>query len=216
MFWIALPIIGVIGKIIYDAVTDDNESTSPRKKSILELNLERLYNQTFSSAGYKIAIIGQPGAGKSSLLKKMTKGKVKPLPIIGAQTDATDWSNDVNCNLLSIYENYVFVDVPGYDTLAHPICDFLSYFPFKNFDAFIFVIHGKLHSSDESIFQLIKNSGKKIFIASSFADSLDDNEMKLVEHDIKTRLSISNSNPILFFSNRTGHGIEPIFNAICH
>jgi predicted GTPase len=216
MWWLAIPVIGLVGKAIYDAVTDEDEAPSPRRKTTLELNLERLEEQVRSHSGYKIAILGQPGAGKSSLLKKMTNGKVKPLPVIGAQTDATDWSSDTACNLLSVYENYAFADVPGYDTSSHPLYAFSSSFPFKHFDAFIFVIHGKLHSSDEDIFRLIARSGKKMSIAKSFSDSLESADIMSVEKDIRTRLSLSDSASILFFSNRTGDGIESVFNSIRH
>lgn len=214
MWLLAIPVIGLVGKAIYDAVTDEDEAPSPRRKTTLELNLERLEEQVRSHSGYKIAILGQPGAGKSSLLKKMTNGKVKPLPVIGAQTDATDWSSDAACNLLSVYESYVFADVPGYDTSSHPLYAFLSYFPFGHFDAFIFVIHGKLHASDEDVFRIIAGSGKKISIAKSFSDSLESDDIMYVENDIRTRLSLSDSDPILFFSNRTGDGIESVFNSI--
>lgn len=216
MWWLAIPVIGLVGKAIYDAVTDEDEAPSPRRKTTLELNLERLEKQVRSHSGYKIAILGQPGAGKSSLLKKMTNGKVKPLPVIGAQTDATDWSSDTACNLLSVFECYVFADVPGYDTSSHPLYVFASSFPFRHFDAFIFVIHGKLHSSDEEVFRLITRSGKKVSIVKSFADSLESADIISVESDIRTRLSLSDSAAILFFSNRTGVGIESVFNSIKH
>lgn len=214
MWWFAIIPIGLVVKAVYDAVTDEDEAPSPRRKTTLELNFQRLEEKLRSNSGYKIAILGQPGAGKSSLLKKMTNGKVEPLPVIGAQTDATDWSNDAACNLLSVYENYVFADVPGYDTSSHPLYVFSSSFPFRYFDAFIFVIHGKLHSSDENIFRIISQSGKKISIAKSFSESLEGDDILYVEKDIRTRLSLSDSTPILFFSNRSGVGIDSVFNSI--
>ncbi len=214
MWWFAIIPIGLVVKAVYDAVTDEDEAPSPRRKTTLELNFQRLEEKLRSNSGYKIAILGQPGAGKSSLLKNMTNGKVEPLPVIGAQTDATDWSNDAACNLLSVYEHYVFADVPGYDTSSHPLYVFSSSFPFRYFDAFIFVIHGKLHSSDENIFRIISQSGKKISIAKSFSESLEGDDILYVEKDIRTRLSLSDSTPILFFSNRSGVGIDSVFNSI--
>lgn len=214
MWWLVIPVIGLVGKAIYDVVADDDEAPSPRRKTILELNLERLEEQVRSSPGYKIAILGQPGAGKSSLLKKMTNGRVRPLPEIGAQTDATDWSSDAACNLLSFYEGYAFVDVPGYDTASHPLYVFSSAFPFGYFDAFIFVIQNKLHSSDEEIYRLIAKSGRKVSIAKSFSDSIEEEDFLLVENDIRECLSLSDSTPILFFSNRTGDGIKSVFESI--
>lgn len=214
MWWLAAPLIVLVGRAVYDAVTDEDEIPSPRRKTILESNLERLEEQVRSHPGHKVAILGQPGAGKSSLLKKMTKGRVKPLPLIGVQTDATDWSSDFTCNLLSVYENYAFADIPGYDTSSHPIDAFLSFFPFQNFDVFIFVIHGKLHSADEDIFNRIVRCGKKVSIARSFSDSLDSDDIKFFEDDIRRRLSLLHSDPIFFFSNRTGDGIESVFDSI--
>lgn len=216
MWWLAIPVVGLIGKVVYDAVVAEDDVPFIIRKTTLELNLERLREQVKSCSGYKVAILGQPGAGKSSLLKKMTGGKVKPLPVIGSQTDATDWASDTDCSLLSIYEDYVFADVPGYDTLLHPLSVISSHFPFQYFDAFIFVIHGKLHSSDEAVFRLIVGCGKKICIAKSFSDSLESDDVKSVEDDIRKRLSISSSTSILFFSNRTGAGVDSVFKSIRH
>ena len=216
MWWLLIPAVGIVGKLIYDSAVEDNSPPSMQKKTVLESNLERLKTELRSEMGRKVAIIGQPGAGKSSLLKKMTGGKVVPLPVIGNHTDATNWSTDVSCNLLSRYNGKVFSDVPGYDTQTHPVNVFKSNFPFWDFDAFLFVVHGKLHGSDEDIFQIASRTGKPVFIARSFLDSLDQDDLKLSEGDIRKKLSVSPSVKFFFFSNRTGEGVDAIFRAVAH
>lgn len=213
MWWFLIP-VAAIGKIIYDVVTDDSVPTPTRTKSTLELNLERLRNELRRHDGIKVAIIGQPGAGKSSLLKKMTRNKVVPLPVIGTQTDATDWSSDRDCNLLSLYQHYAFADVPGYDTSSHPAEVFESAFPFEDFDAFIVVLHGKLHRADEAIFWRARITGKPVCIARSFLDGLDSDEVAAAEYDLRARLNADGSIPVVFFSNRNGSGIEEIINTV--
>jgi GTP-binding protein EngB required for normal cell division len=215
MIWFLIPAVAVAAKVVYDYATDDSSSSNRPNKSSLELNLERLQRELNTHQNVKkIAIVGQPGAGKSSLLKKMTKGKVKPLPVIGTQTDATSWADELDCNLLSHYENYIFVDVPGYDTTSHPKQTFLSSFPFYKFDAFIFVIHGKLHGADEEIFKSIHLSGKRFCVARSHCDSLEDYEKTIVKSDLRGRLNLNNSTSVSLFSNRTGEGIDEIFKFV--
>ena len=219
MWWLAIPVV-LLGKIIYDAVSEDEVPQPPiekkRRKSTLELNLERLRVQLYSHPRYKVAILGQPGAGKSSLLRKMTKDKVSPLPIIGVETDATNWANDTGCNLLSTFDNYVFADVPGYDTLSHPVHVFLSFFPFNRFDAFVFVVHDKLHVSDEKIFRLMSQCNKHIVVVRSFSDGVATHQRHLIENDIRKVLDLQRSTPVLFASNRTGEGVDNVFNSIRH
>lgn len=213
MWWLAIPVVIGLTKVIYDAVTEEDKVPEQRKTT-LELNFERLRKELCSHSGHKVAILGQPGAGKSSLLKKMTNGNVVPLPIIGTKTDATNWADNVDCSLLNHYKDYVFADVPGYDTRLHPTSVFSSSFPFEQFDAFVFVVHGKLHSSDEEIFRLVVRTKKKFFIAKSFLDGLENDELFPAENDIRMRLGLSRTVPIIFFSNRTGDGIDMVFNTI--
>jgi GTPase Era involved in 16S rRNA processing len=224
MWWLLVPVVAAAGKLIYNAVTDDVPPPSPRRRSVLEVNLERLEEELSSYSGKRIAIIGQPGAGKSSLLKSMTKGRVVPLPTIGNETDATSWAIDDGCDLISHYKDYVFVDVPGYDTAAHPAEVFISSFPFHEIDVFLFVFCGKLHGADQELFSSSAALGKPILVARSHLDSLEDGDVVKLENDIRKKLQkYKFYNPlkgkddffdIVFFSNRTKDGVPDIFKKV--
>jgi hypothetical protein len=88
MWWLAIPAVGLIGKLVIDVLAEPTKA-SPRIRTTLEKNLSRLRATLREAGSHRIAILGQPGAGKSSLLKKMTGGKVTPAPVIGVETDAT-------------------------------------------------------------------------------------------------------------------------------
>ncbi|MCG3786135.1 Rab family GTPase [Delftia acidovorans] len=213
MWWlIPIAVVGV-GKVIYDLANEPARINSTQK-TVLETNLGRLSVQLRSQRGRKIAILGQPGAGKSSLLKGMTSGVIDPLPIIGAQTDATNWSIDPDCSLLSKHREYIFTDVPGYDTESHPTDVFTSLFPWDQFDAFIFVLRGKLHQADEIIYKYVARQGKKVFLARSFSESLSEPDRAAVDSDLRVRFSVSPHTKFFFFSNRTGEGVVDIYHAI--
>jgi len=211
MWWVPLTII--VGKFIYDEL---NKSQKPRRKAkpILQKNFERLKKELKNQDSIKIALVGQPGSGKSSLLKNMTKGEVRPIQIIGTHTDATNWSRKINCNLISIYKNYIFVDVPGYDTLNHPVKLFIWSFPFNCFNGFIFVLNSKIQSSDKKIYNLITKYGKPICIARSYLDGLENYDITISEDDIRKRLSAKSNVPIIFFSNKSKENVDLIFNTI--
>lgn len=214
MWWL-IPIAAVgVAKLTYELFADEQKIQPIKKKSIFESNLGRLNEQLHNTIGRKVAILGQPGAGKSSLLKSMTGGRVCPLPVIGVETDATNWSTDNFCTLLSRFQGDIFVDVPGYDTESHPTDIFLSYFPWSQFDAFILVIGGKLHRADENIYQHLAREGKMLCVARSFSESLDSSERESVKTDLASRLCLIGNLDIKFFSSRTTEGLSEIYDAV--
>jgi GTP-binding protein EngB required for normal cell division len=213
MWWLIAPAVGVVGKLIYDAVTEGDKppsSYTPSPNQTLIMNLMRLRHSLIGEHAPKIAILGQPGAGKSSLLKKVTHGKVQPPPVIGTETDATTWADNSSCHLVSHYEATKFVDVPGYDTEAHPTHAFRMFFPFEQFDAFLFVFKGKINSSDEEMFDYARKTSKPICVVRAFADGLDTHEFAQAQADLTQRLRLDHRVDFVHYSNRTGQGVDKV------
>ncbi len=209
MWWLGAPLVALAGKAIYDA-TKRRRATRPVPcHTTLERNLKRLGKELAASQGRQFAVLGQPGAGKSTLLRRLTNDRITPLPVVGAHTDATDWASDTTCDLLGRFEDNVYVDVPGYDTVSHPASAFNLGFPFHAFDGILFVVNGKLRSADLDMFDRARFSNPSLCIARSFAESLSDQEIEEVRKDLRNGFN-SGDVPLLFFSNRANTGIEEV------
>ncbi|WP_119157787.1 GTPase domain-containing protein [Caldimonas tepidiphila] len=207
MLWIAIPGALLLGKLIYDAVTGD-EAPAPRVRTVLESNLERLRRELVQAQGRRVAVLGQPGAGKSSLLRRMSRNEVTPPPIVGVHTDATSWADSPGASLLCRWHDFVFADVPGYDTASHPADVMLESFPFDGFDAFVLVLRGKLHGADERMHARLACQGRPVVVVRSFAESLDGPEREAVRRDLQQRLVPGT--PLVFASNRSGEGLQEV------
>jgi len=91
-----------------------------------------------------IALFGQPGAGKSSLINKIVG---KKLADVGVETDKTVDASSYEVNGLR------FVDLPGYGTKNFPKENYFDRFNINQFDLFLCVISGKLHQADTEFFK---------------------------------------------------------------
>ncbi|WP_419882247.1 GTPase [Peribacillus sp. B-H-3] len=190
------------------------------RKSVLEENFSRLERVLDGSEKKAIAIIGQPGAGKSSLLLKLTNGQCTPKPVIGQGTDATDWSRDPQANLFYDYNGSLYIDTPGYDTLAHPLKGYRDYLPFDRFDVILFSVRGKIHGSDEEMFESILEKSRRtssIVLIRSYSDDLTDEEKASIEQDFHLKFRYTRYNiPLIFVSNRYGEGIDELKKVLEH
>ena len=82
-----------------------------------------------------IALFGQPGSGKSSLINKIIGKKVAKEGVV---TDTTTEQAMYEHNGLQ------FVDLPGYDTKRFPRETFFRNFNIESFDLFLCIFSGKL------------------------------------------------------------------------
>lgn len=183
-------------------------------ESRLEENFSQLAALLQETEGRKLLLIGQPGAGKSSLLLKLTAGKCEPKPNIGQETDTTNWSRSSNPVLYHLYNEIYFIDTPGYDTKAHPLKSYREHFPFYHFDAVLFVIKGKIRQSDEEMFRLIMDKTKStstVVLVRGYAEDVTGEDRKILEEEFNRKFKLKERKIRFFFvSNRLGEGVTEL------
>lgn len=169
-----------------------------------------------SSNDFRIAVIGQPGAGKSSLIRTISKKKCRPLPKIGQETDATDWSSERVSEFFNVYKRLRFVDTPGYNTSKHPAEVFESYFPFDQFDYIIHVLKDKVHEADRRVAQRVSHNKTKYILVRCFAEEIEHSERDRIERDYFSCMEINKAHlkssfrKVFFASNRNCEGVEEL------
>jgi len=201
MYWL-IP-VGIVAGVTWLMSTEDEVES--KTYSLLEKNFRKLKNKLEEEDKIKVLVIGQPGAGKSSLLKYVTNNKCRPIPVIGQKTDATHWHDTEINNFFHLYSDKIFIDSPGYDTKNHPIESYIEYFPFSSFSKVIFVLRGKIHDSDKRILKKIRDEVelKSIVIVHSFSEM-----RKEIKEDIE---KVFNTNiRLIFVSSRTKEGINEV------
>ncbi|WP_298236621.1 GTPase [uncultured Azohydromonas sp.] len=202
--------------LVYDAITEDDTPPmqAPRPKTVLESNVERLRRELARTAGRRVAILGQPDAGKSSLLSKLSRNEVEPPPLVGTHTDATNWAADPEASLLCRWQDFVFADVPGYDTVNHPTQVMLDTFPFGSFDAFALVVRGKVRQADQQLHARLQRQSRPVVVVRTFSESLECPERAAVRKDLLQQLGSGSPGDVVFASNRTGEGMQEVLRRI--
>jgi len=112
-----------------------------------------------------IALFGQPGSGKSSLINELVGEKVAE---VSAQTDTTKEAQIVD------YNDVVFVDLPGYDTSTFPANRYFSSFSPFQYDLFLCVFSNKLVQADKDFFRKVRMSLRECIFVRNKVDSLYD------------------------------------------
>ena len=95
----------------------------------------------------KVALFGQPGSGKSSLINKLLNEDVVK---VSPSTDVT-----IEATLVD-HPNICLVDLPGYGTTRFPKNDYFSKFNIQDFDLYLCVFSGPFHDADTKFFRELK------------------------------------------------------------
>lgn len=151
----------------------------------------------------RIAVFGQPGAGKSSLINSLIGDRAAR---IGVGNDTTATAE------LYEYDKLIFADLPGYDTEKFPADEYLERFDLLNYDAFLFVFNGKFYAADSKLFKAVSRGSGSCLLVRTGLDSMFDRNSSIdalkrdVEQDVCAQLGLSTE--VCFVSNRTGAGLE--------
>lgn len=156
-----------------------------------------------------VALFGQPGAGKSTLVNKMVGKKVAEA---GVETDKTVSAASYEANGLR------FVDLPGYGTTNFPKDSYFTKFDIDSFDLFLCVTSGKLHAADTEFFRELSAKGKVCIFVSNKHDELWEDGVPIEELEQRKTADISKhvqqSVQVFFTSCRQNTGLTELIDAV--
>ena len=156
-----------------------------------------------------VALFGQPGAGKSSLINKIIGQKVAE---VGVETDKTVEAASY------ISKGLKFVDLPGYGTKNFPKETYFDRFDIQQFDLFLCVTSGKLHQADTEFFQELTKHGKVCIFVVNKHDELWEDGVQIEDLEQRKINDITKhvGHPVTveFTSCRKGTGLDNLNNTI--
>ncbi len=154
-------------------------------------------------ASVRVALFGQPGAGKSSLINKLVGRRVAE---VGIETDKTVSSRDY------VAEGVTYVDLPGYGTTGFPAETYWEKFKIDTFDCLLCVVAGKLQQADVEFFNRLLAGGKACILVVNKHDELWEDGVSIEELERRKRDDLRRQIPqvqsIVFTSCRSGTNID--------
>jgi hypothetical protein len=156
-----------------------------------------------------IALFGQPGCGKSSLINRLTGQK---LAQEGVRNDVTVERQEFEWNGLSL------VDLPGYDTAKFPANEYLGRFRVMDFDLLLCVFDGKFHKADTELFHEVTRRGKTCLFVRNKHDTLwqDGKAVPDLEREVTDNVAdqVGTRHRVYFTSCRLNTGLGELEEAI--
>lgn len=167
----------------------------------------------------KVAVIGKPNVGKSSLINKILgENRLIVSNIAGTTRDAID------SEFKNQYGKYMFIDTAGLRRHSKVEENIEKYsvlrtsLAVERADVCILMIDANegVTEQDTKIAGLAHESGKGVIIAINKWDEYEKENGTLEQYtkDVYNKLAYLSYAPIIFISAKTGHRVEKIFNLI--
>jgi GTP-binding protein len=165
----------------------------------------------------KIAIIGRPNVGKSTLLNALT-GQERAIvsPIAGTTRDAVDET------VIRDGRNYVFVDTAGIrrkgktTEMAEKLSVVMARRNIRMAHVVLLVLDATegVVSLDATIAGYAHEGGRAVIVCVNKADQLPGSKRREFTEQIKDEFKFLDYAPVLFLSAKTGAGVEKLFPLI--
>jgi GTP-binding protein EngB required for normal cell division/uncharacterized protein (DUF697 family) len=172
----------------------------------LRSELERL-----DSVRVRVALFGQPGAGKSSLINALIGREVA---VTGERTDTTVEARSYH------HDGVEYTDLPGFGTTRFPADTYWERFKLDEQDLLLCVKDSKFSDADDKMFfEELWNRGKVCLFVHNKADTLwsptrsDEEIREELRQDLAQRLAPRTAR-LVFTSCRTKEGLDELERAI--
>ena len=161
----------------------------------------------------KVAVIGKPNVGKSSLINKILgENRLIVSNIAGTTRDAIDSEFE------NQYGKYMFIDTAGLRRHIEKYSVLRTSLAVERADVCILMIDANegVTEQDTKIAGLAHESGKGVIIAINKWDEYEKENGTLEQYtkDVYNKLAYLSYAPIIFISAKTGQRVEKIFNLI--
>ncbi|MDG0792041.1 GTP-binding DUF697 domain-containing protein [Cohnella ginsengisoli] len=161
------------------------------------------------NAKLRIALFGQPGSGKSSLINQIVG---QPVARTGVTTDTT-----VEAQVIA-HEELLLVDLPGYGTSRFPPNEWMDRFRPEELDLFLCVFAGKFHEADTAFFKELREKGRIcLFVRNKLDDLWEEGrttEELQAEIAADVARQIGEPQQVYFVSCRTREGLSELVDGI--
>jgi GTP-binding protein EngB required for normal cell division/uncharacterized protein (DUF697 family) len=159
----------------------------------------------------RVALFGQPGAGKSSLINALVGREVA---VTGERTDTTVEAHSYH------HDGVDYTDLPGFGTTRFPADTYWERFKLDDQDLLLCVKDSKFSDADDRMFfEQLWRRGKVCLFVHNKADTLWSNTRTPdeIRQELRTDLSerlAPHSAPMIFTSCRTKEGLDELMRAI--
>jgi GTP-binding protein EngB required for normal cell division/uncharacterized protein (DUF697 family) len=188
-----------------EEIKEVEETASPKQ---VGNDAENLYQklEEIENTQVSVAVFGQPGAGKSSLINCLT----------GRNQAQVGNKNDITVEEKSYEWNGLYlVDLPGYGTSRFPSSSYMKKFNIKKFDFFLCVFSGvRLKEDDIAFFKKLNEIGKNCLFVCNKTDTLweDGKTLGEIQKEIQENLTqeIGVKEYVYFTSCRKKEGLDEL------